>query len=442
MWIFNGGLQAYQRFDKARLVGFIQVQLFENLLRILFIFTGRYLGTLYPQVGELMGAVVGSLIGLISRDFLSAWLSAHWLSQVLCERVDPAFKIRDLFKIEFGKDVAIRCISYGLRAMVPGLISPMANFISVLLIVTYLPNYSSIVGMYQLGSMLSQMITTFTIDITPTVSEAYNNGKKVLTEYYIARSYTWTMINGTFILGLLFGGAELLGVIAGENFFLAVPIIQTLIFFRIGEMYAGLHDGIFHGVGKPELNILLIAAEQTVRVLILLVMLVGAEGGWLALVLSQGFGWIAKWVAGYVVFNLKVMHLTRINPWQSFVAPAIATLAEVVYILVMKAALYPLLIGILGNVAAAIVAVVIGVLTGPFFIYFPVYSAVGGWDEESLQIVACATRMAGPSKPLVNIIYKLSLYVTRVSPLHARFPTDIAGVQDEIDSLMRIRDRR
>nr|MDO8118016.1 hypothetical protein [Candidatus Sigynarchaeota archaeon] len=28
LWIFNGGLQAYQRFDKARLVGFIQVQLF------------------------------------------------------------------------------------------------------------------------------------------------------------------------------------------------------------------------------------------------------------------------------------------------------------------------------------------------------------------------------------------------------------------------------
>lgn len=441
LWVFNGALEAYQRFDKARLVNFIQYQIFENGLRIVFILLGRHLGTTFPQVGEIVGATIGSIIGIYLKDFVSAFLSAYWLAGVLRE-IRPEWKIRNLFHVEFDKIVVKRCVSYGLRAMVPGLVYPLAQFLHIIIVIAYLPNYAAIMGMFLLGAMLSQMITTFGLAMAPSVSESHFNGMQRLTEYYISRAYTWTFVNGSFMLGLLFGGARLLGIIAGEAFFLAVPVIQTLIFFKIAEMFGSLHDNLFHGVGKPEYNIVMITAEQVTRIVLLVVLLVFFQAGWLALVLSQGISWIVKWITGYVVFTRKVFKLRTLNPWQTFVAPTIAMLAEILYIQLLMTFVLPHLNAAVGEVVAALIGMVIGIFTGPFFVFFPVLGLVGGFDEESLRVITRTVGMAGPSKALVNLIVVVSTWACRASPLHNRFPTRVDGVAAEIAALEAIKRAR
>ena len=441
LWVFNGALEAFQRYHKARLVSFIQIQVFENILRIIFILIGRFIGNMVPAIGEIMGATAGSIIGIYLREFCSAILSGHWLAEVL-RQIDPSLKVRDLFRAEFDRVVVKKSLSYGLRAMTPGLIYPVANFFAILIITLKMDNYAAIMGMVNLGTMLSQMVTTFSIQIGPSISEAYLNGKKKLTAYYIASAYRWTTAMGFFMVGLLFGGATMLGIIAGSNFFLTASIIQVAIFFKICDMFQGLHDTIFTAAGKAEYNIILITIEQAVRVFLLYAFIVWFPIGWLALVLSQGIGWSVKWIVGLILFNIKFFRTRTISLWQTFVAPTIAAVVEAIYIQLMVTYLYPVLADVVGKVPAAVIGIVIGIFTGPFFIYFPVYSFFGGWDNGTIKVAEQAAAMSGPSKFLVNIIVKLSKVITKISPLHNKFKIDDTGVEAEIAELMAIRQSR
>ena len=439
LWVFNGALQSYQRFDKASLVSFIQTQVFENGMRIIFIMLFRYIGTLTPGLGELMGATIGSIMGYYLKDFIAAFVSAKFLAPVL-RQVDPSYKIRDLFKAQFDRKIVKKVFSFGLRAMAPGLIYPAANFIWIVIITNYMPNYASILGMWTLGNMLTQMVTTFSLNMTTTISESYLNGKKRLTQYYIAQAYKWDVTTGMFMVGLLFGGAQLLGIIVGGNFFLVVPIIQINIFFKIFDMLSGLNDGLFQGVGKPEINILLIGVEQIVRIIVLYFMVVWFQYTWLALVVSPGVGWIVKVSLGLFIFNKKILRTKGLNAWQTVVAPSIAALAEAIYILLLMTYLFPILASVIGSkIVAAVLGIVLGIFTGPFFIYFPVLAFFGGFDNESLVIVEKTATMSGPSKFLVNIIKVLAIKAHKISPLHNRFPIKNDGVQQEIEELMIIR---
>ncbi len=441
LWVFNGALEAFQQYHKAKLVGFIQIQVFENILRITFILIGRWVGTQVPAIGEVMGATAGSMIGIYLREFCSAILSGHWLADVL-RKIDPTLRVRDLFRIEFGRDIMKKSLSYGVRAMAPALIYPVANFFAILIITLELDNYASIMGMVNLGMMLAQMVTTFGITIGPTISEAWLNGKKRLTAYYLASSYKWTFTMGGFMIGLLYGGAAMLGIIAGSNFFLTTSIIQVAIFFKMCDMFQGLHDSIFTASGHAEYNIILIAIEQTVRVFLLWAMIVWFPSGWYALVLSQGIGWGVKWLCGFLLFNAKYFKTRTINVWQTFIAPAIAATVEAIYIQLLLTYLFPIIADAIGSVPAAIIGIVIGIFSGPFFVYFPVLTFFGGWDEGTLKVAERAAEMAGPSKFLVNLIVKLSRILTRISPLHNRFKIDDTGVAEEIAELMALRSKR
>ncbi|MFX0098635.1 MAG: hypothetical protein ACFFCS_03570 [Candidatus Hodarchaeota archaeon] len=438
--VFAGALEAYQQYHKFKLLDFIKYQVFENGMRILFIVIGRWLGTLYPQLGELMGATIGSIIGIYAKDFIAAAIAAHWLRPILKD-VDPSWGIKNLWYVQFDRQIMKECLSFGIRAMLPGLIAPFTQYIATLIMVTYLPNYSAILGMFLLGNMLSQMIGTFALNIAPPLSEAYLNGKKKLSANYISRGYRWNGITACFMIGLLFSGAPLLGVIAGDNFGYVVPIIQSLVFFRFAEMYATFHDRVFNGVGKPHYNIVLIAIEQATRITILIIMLIVLKAGWPSLVYSQGLGWVAKWMAGFIILNWKIIKV-KINIYQTFIASFLAALVEGLYVNAAVVYLYPPLSSQIGETVAAILLVLLGILTGPFLVFFPFYSIIGGWDDESIRIVERSAEMSGPSKMLVSIIAKISIKVSKLSPLHGKFPISTEGIEKEIMELTETREKK
>ena len=436
--VFAGSLEAYQQYHKYKLLDFVKYQVFENAMRIVFILLGRYIGTIYPQIGELMGATIGSIIGIYMKDFITAAVAAHWLRPILKD-VDPSWGIKNLWYVQFDRKIVKECLSFGVRAMIPGLIAPFAQYIATLIMIAYLPNYSAILGMFLLGNMLSQMITTFALNISPPIAESYLNGKKRLSANYIVRGYRWNGITGGFMVGLLIAGAPMLGIVAGENFgYAIVQIIQSLVFFRFAEIFSTFHDRIFTGVGKPHYNIFLIAVEQGTRITLLIITLILLNLGWFSLVVSQGFGWVAKWIAGFVVLNWKILKV-RINVYQTFVATILAATVEAIYITFGIEFLHPLLSLAVGDTVAAILLVLFGVLTGPFFVFFPVYSLLGGWDDESIRIVKRAADMAGPSKGMVNIIAKISIKLSHITPLYNKFPIDNTGVKEEIEDLMKTR---
>jgi O-antigen/teichoic acid export membrane protein len=437
--IFRGILEAYQRYDRSALLSAIQTQIFENVSRILCILLGRWLGSLNPAIGELLGAAIGSTAGKYMKDFVTAILAAHWIRPII-KNIDPSWGIRQLFFVQFDKATMKKCLSFGLRALVPGLISPFSNYIAIMMMLEWLPNYTTILGLYLLGEMLSHLIATFQFGgIGSMFSEAYLNGKMKVTRYYLQQLYRWTSIMGCFMIGLLFNGAPMIGLIAGGQFALVTPIIRIFIIFKLFLILGAIPEQCINGVGHPEYNILLMLCEQGVRLFFLWFFLVVFPSSWLALVLSTGIGWVVKWLVGQLILFFKIVKF-KINIWQTFIAPLLAAMVEAIYVLLLMTYLYPIMsVLVNSNTLGAIIMLVIGIFTGPFVVYFPVFAFFGGWDDNALVILERAIQLSGPSKPIILYIRFVSLKIASISPLHNRFPVDYSGVEEEINELIETR---
>jgi O-antigen/teichoic acid export membrane protein len=436
--IFQGVLNAYQRFDKASFISFIQTQVFQNVLEIFLVLLGRYYGTLNPEFGEVMGATIGAILAIYLTTFVSALLGAIWCKPVL-KTIDPTYSLKNLFFHQFDKKVIKNCVSFGARVLVPNIISPIADFIVTLMLIAWMPNYSFILGMFAEGDMLATMVTTFSLTgMTSSVSEAYLNGKYNLTRYYFENVYKWLGVFSIFMLGLLFFGSHFIGVIIGPAYSMVAEIIQYYIFFKVVYLFNSNLTSFINGVNKPELNILFTGIQQVVRVLLVYLLLVPFPIiGWAALVLSNGIGWCVQLTVGLIVFHKKILKL-RFNFWQSIGAPFIAAASEVGYVYILITYVYTPLSGILGHVLTAIILMLFAIGTG-IFLYFTVYSLVGGFDTVSLNHLKQATELSGPSKFIIKRIRNIAITCSRISPLFNRSPIDETGVQEDIDSLLIIR---
>ncbi len=435
--VFKGALESYQRFDRANMIAFIQAILLENTTRIILIIAGRYWGKQNPMIGELMGATIGSIIGAYVDDFLAAVIAAKWTVPILKE-IDPEWGFLRLFHVDFDWELARECLLYGFKIMLQGVIFPAANLISVFILKDYLPNYPTIWGIYLIAEMIGTIVGGFGFNITSSFSEAYNNEKYRLAGDYLTRSYRWITLLGSLLVGLLFTGASLIGVIAGERFYLAVPLIQAFIIFKVMESIIKLHDKVFRGGDKPEYNIVVLIVEQTSRLIFLYIFLVPIPLSGMAIVLSRGLGWIVKWFVSYFLIQKRMLKFT-INLWQTIVVPLGAAFLEAITIYLIKIWLFPIFSQSLPQVFAAVLTLIIGLLVGPFSIWLPVYALLGGWDKGSLEILKKALIISGPSKPFVRFILKVSVYFSEKSPFFEKFPIDTTGVQQEIGELINRR---
>ncbi|MFX0099955.1 MAG: oligosaccharide flippase family protein [Candidatus Hodarchaeota archaeon] len=437
LWVFLGSLQGYQRLDKANLLSFLQMFVFENSSRIACILLGRWLGSHNPILGEVMGATLGSVIGVYIDDFIAAVVGSRWLTPVL-KKIDPKIRIRDLFIPRIEKKVAKDCFFYGLRVTFPTLIFPLANYIAVNMYTAWLPNYSVFLGVYELADLISSLVASFSFSMAPPISEAYNNKKIVLTKDYIARNYKWSGLTGSFMMGLLLGGSSLLGNIMGESFSSISLMIQYLAVFKFVDLFAIVHDQTFNGLGHPEYNIILVGIDQIVRIVVLFLMLVVWPSGWQALVWALGLGRAVKWVVGIIILYLKFFPF-KVNFWQTFIAPLFSTAAEILVILAFIWWLLPVLESISDLITASLVIICMAIVIGPFFVHLPIYALLGGWDERSLAIFERAVNMSGPSKGLSRFIFNISKKFSMLSPLYNKYPIKVAGVDQEIKELQELR---
>jgi hypothetical protein len=125
----------------------------------------------------------------------------------------------------------------------------------------------------------------------------------------------------------------------------------------------------------------------------------------------------------------------KINWWQTFGASGIAAVVQALYIWATVTYIFPAF-SVIGRVPAAIILIIVGILTS-IFVYFPVYALAGGWDDGTLRVLEKATELSGPSKFIIRSIRFMSVKLAKLSPLTNKFPIDETGVQADIDSLMQ-----
>jgi hypothetical protein len=109
--------------------------------------------------------------------------------------------------------------------------------------------------------------------------------------------------------------------------------------------------------------------------------------------------------------------------WQSFIVPIVPAIAYGLIATLWLVHVFP---------------PIEAVFTGLFF-FFPMFSLFGGWDDNTLAVFKEAVEISGPSKTFFMPILKVSMFITKTSPLHGMFPIPHEQAKQEALELMKMR---
>ncbi|MEX2755785.1 MAG: hypothetical protein Q6365_010330 [Candidatus Sigynarchaeota archaeon] len=442
---FNSTLKGYQRFDKANIVDLVQTIVFETVTSLVAIIIGRWAGSQNPALGELYGATIGFIIGRYLDDFIAMVLAGRYLSKVL---KPYGIRLRDAVVPDFGIDVAKESLLYGAKLLGSTVISAATEYITLIMMVSWLPNYVFITGLVQLSKDIASIVGT-KYNYSSLISESFNNGKKALAKYSITQYWnSWWFLGFFLALQITILIPPVFEKLGG-NFAYTAVIIPIYILPRLLVTPAVMGADVCQAVNKPEYRTWGIVSEKVTKMLTVFLFLspwgfrnIFGETSLLTLYILHDIP--AYIVITFVEFGLvhKKCVPVHVNLWQTFIAGSLATLP-----------LIPvdyLLVGILHHVwveTAGSLAITIALIAGDLvllFALFPVvifftYAFLGGMDSRGLDHFGNAVSLAGPSKPFVKLFYKAARLGFRLSPIKDRFRTPWEDADKEAAELNAMR---
>ena len=73
----------------------------------------------------------------------------------------------------------------------------------------------------------------------------------------------------------------------------------------------------------------------------------------------------------------------------------------------------------------------------PALLMCPFYGLYGGWDDFTLEEFRKTAQISGPSKGIMVMMYKITAFFARISPLHNKFPlADYELVKQQVQELI------
>jgi len=409
--VFKSGLQAFQRFDKSNLISILQTVIFEMTTQIAFILIGRYWGSQIPEMGELMGATMGYIIGGYIDDFIAMLLSAHFFQGVL---KPYHVNVWDCLIPHFGKDVVKESTIFGLKNMAQGVFYQFSMLWITAITMIWLPNYATIIGLFSIADTVARILIQ-DLPMTAGISEAYNCGKKKLTDYYIQAQLKWYGILTPFLALEISMLVPPIFALIAENYAVAAKMIPWLVICRymIGPIH--FSDGVQQGCNKPEYAAYSLFIQLLFRLIGFWALL--APNALPALIPNYNYliaycmadlpAILAKNVFAWWLIDRKLIKV-RVNVWQTFITPMLAVMPLIPINLGMLSIMDLVSDELIIVLALALVFIFFILFGAPMFIMFPILGLLGGWDDRGLQHLADAAELSGPSKPFVRIMYRAS----------------------------------
>jgi hypothetical protein len=442
---FNSTLKGYQRFDKANIVDLVQTVVFETITQVAFILLGRWIGAQFPALGELYGATIGYIIGKYLDDFIAMLLAARFLSKVL----EPyGIRLSEAVVPAFGWAIAKESLVYGVKLLGSTVISTATEYATLLMMISWLPNYIFITGIVQLAKDIAGIVGT-KYNYSSLISESYNNGKKALAKYSITQYWnSWWYLGFFLALQITILIPPVFEKLGG-NFQYTAVIIPLYILPRLLVQPATMGADVCQAVNKPEYRTWGIVTEKVTKMLTVFLFLspwgfrnVFGETSLLTLYILHDIP--AYLVITFTEFGLvsKRCVPVRINVWQTFIAGSIASIPLIPIDLAFVWVLNTAWIQTGGSIGVTIGIVAAGLLM--LFALFPnilffFYGFLGGMDSRGLEHMGNAVTLTGPSKPFATIFYKAVKAGFRLSPIKDRFrtPWEAADVEAEELNAMR-----
>jgi hypothetical protein len=393
--------------------------------------------------GELFGATVGFIIGRYVDDFLALGFAAYFLKNIL---KDFKITLKETIMPTFTKEEAKECLEFGYKLVGGVILSEIGEFITLLLMVQWLPGYIYILGFLELAKSVASIVGT-RYNYQPMISEAYNNGKKKLAEFCITSNFqNWWYLSFflTVQIAILFP-AVLLKL--GGEYAAAARIIPLYILPRLLITIPVMGDEVLRGCNRPEYRSFGLFTEKFTKIVCVflflspwgLVNIFGQEYLIELFILHEVPPYI---VIGFVEFYLvhKKCVPVKINIWQTFIAGTLASLPLIPINLLMVAG-FNYVWEISSSLVFPIILVIIFVAC--IFLIFPnimmfFYGFFGGWDKEGLIDFENCAKISGPSKLITTFVYRSARAGYEKSPLKEKFKPDRTDADREIQELIEL----
>jgi LPXTG-motif cell wall-anchored protein len=410
--VMRFSLKAWQRFDYAQILDLGYALVFPILAQPLIVTLLVIWGRSHPAFGAAMGGLLGLGLAAYATEALT-FILGIWLYRRL------GYNTRLLFLAHFDWTTIKASFQFGVYEMIGSVAWALGQAMEVVVTQTRLVNYTEVWGNWILAQnfvFAFNVITALYDNVMPSISEAISHSRAALSQYYAAMSYKWGGFISAFIGSVMLATADrfILGA-SGPEFTRAALYAIPLIIWGAIQYPAWVGDNVQLGANRPYLKATLVAGEQTIRILLAVMLIERYQIN--ALIIAYFAGMLAKDLVAYFI-NDRMCFRQRFFFWQSLGAPLLA--GSVHFLLVRWTT------GLVwrGDQVTSILIFLIGLLFSyPFFTFF--YGLFGGWDDATLDELRQAADLSSFMRPLAHLFWAASYLGARISPLHGRFPITI-----------------
>jgi hypothetical protein len=426
--VFANILDSLQQYHKAQTTRFLSGTIVQRVVELVFIITGRYIGIIRPEIGEIMGIAIGSAIGLYVSQFLAMIIAAIFFRNTM---KIYGIRVRDCFKIQFTWIEVKPAVIYAVKTSVPGIIGGGLSLFNLTLWIMAVPQYTTILVLSYIGGSISDVMDWFgTPNITSLVSESYMNNKKKLTQYYVGQLARFYALLQSFIVPILIIvfliiplAWEAMGMVfyVGGTIFIIPRMIKLII-----QKYTGIPGQILYGGDRPSYGMIMGIIQSIINTGLLYLYLVVWKlpliygVGITALIMELGLIPLDIIFAAIAyTYVHKTMLKIRIPFAQIIIGLIVPSVLSFGVMFLIKNFVFDTLYPNIGFGGAVIpsILLIFGVL---LFVFFPLTAVFGGWDSVNLNEFRKVSKMSGPSKILVIPLYFVVNSLCQKSKLFGR----------------------
>ncbi len=410
--VMRHALTALQRFDYAQMLDLALAVIFPMVTQPVLVTVMVIWGRAHPVFGGPMGGVLGLGLAAYAAEALT-FLVGLWLYRRL------GYNARLLFLAHFDWETVKSAFRFGLFEMLGSVAWTVGQAAEVLITQLRLVNYNEVWGNWTLAQnfiFAYQVLSTLYSNLMPSISEAIAHARRALSQYYSVQAYKWGGIISAFIGAVLLAVADrfILGA-SGPEFVRAAAYAIPLIIWGAVQYPSWVGDNVQLAANRPYLKSVLVAGEQTVRIVLAFLLLRRFQIN--GLILAYFVGLLSKDIVAYFI-NHRVCFPQRFYVWQSLVAPLLAGAAHYGVLRWLTGLIWQ------GDQITSVLIFFIGILLSyPLFAFF--YGLFGGWDDATLAELRHAARLSAFMRPLAWLFWAGTAAGARISPLHGRFPIDI-----------------
>ncbi|MHA1899184.1 MAG: hypothetical protein ACTSU2_17460, partial [Promethearchaeota archaeon] len=446
--VYNSALKGLQRFDFQTKINYAG-QIISPATEFIFVLIGRFVLGRNPVFGEIMGIAIGFAIGTYVDDFFTMLISIHYMKKIL---KPLGFSIKDTLVPRVEKSVWKESLIFGLKLSPPGFVNTLLGFFSFFWWYDMVPAYATLLVLNDTADKIANIIRRGGgIYLKGTMSESLNNGKKKLTEYYLLYALKFSIMT-MFAIGVLLYSvlpiiSEVMFISAGlETWLLTTAFITPNIIESTTEQLLNISSDVILGGNRAGWNSFMSIFNSGLSIFIDYVLLFVLK--WPQNVSIIVLVWIVALkdfpnklvtlLLNYTFIQLKMVkiHYSKLV-WQALVAPLPPSLTIYLFMKLWTRFVHPMMTAAWGVYIGGGITALVAVLS-LLWIFFPLYTFFGGWDDHGIDIFEKAVEISGPSKFLFRPIVLANKLLTK-SGLHNRFAIPYQEAVNEAEELMKER---